>query len=150
MVLVIVCHFLFYISGARKSTDKLNFVKLLHWNKLFCLQGKNAYESGSSHTWECSSFPCVNRSHHQYLTPTDQLHTLAAVTGMVHGEWGGNDYLANHCRNGSERPKRIEKCKVNVKGEALLSLLTWVPQLLMPKKKRKSEKFKSFLLQAIL
>ena len=52
-----------------------------------------------------------------YLTPTDQLHTLAAVTGMVHGEWGGNDYLANHCRNGSERPKRIEKCKVNVKGK---------------------------------
>lgn len=29
-------------------------------------------------------------------------------------------YLANHCRDGSERPKRIEKSKVNVKGKGPL------------------------------
>lgn len=35
---------------------------------------------------------------------------------MAHGvrwKW----YLANHCRNGSKRPKRTEKSKVNVKGK---------------------------------
>ena len=60
-----------------------------------------------------------------YLTPTDQLHTLAAVTGMVHGDWGGNDYLANHCRNGSERPKRIEKWNSSPLATSCEELTHW-------------------------
>lgn len=53
-----------------------------------------------------------------YLTPTGQLHTLAAKMSLAwYMESEVETISCHHCRNGSKRPKRIEKSKVNVKGK---------------------------------
>lgn len=55
--------------------------------------------------------------------------------------------ITDHCRNGSERPKRIEKSKVNVKGKGPLEPANVGTSAYNAKEERKSEKtlFKSFL-----
>lgn len=53
-----------------------------------------------------------------YLTPTGQLHTLAAKMSLAwYMESEEETVSCNHCRNGSERPKRTEKSKINVKSK---------------------------------
>lgn len=72
-------------SGAGKATGKTEFCNttsqiLTKTNHFTCRE-----ESGSPHTCECSSFPCVNWSRHQYLK-TEQENTLPYMVVMTEGD----------------------------------------------------------------